>query len=172
MIDLKSKIREVPDFPKKGILFYDITTLLSDPAAFEAVVTQLAAPFREKQIKKVVAIEARGFIFGAPVAQALHAGFVPIRKPGKLPYKTVEASYQLEYGTDRLAIHEDAIGSGENVLIVDDLLATGGTISAAMDLVEKLGGRIAGVAFVIELLFLNGRQRLPDVPVVSLLSYN
>ncbi len=171
MIDLKSKIREVPDFPKKGILFYDITTLLQDADGFAEVITRLVSPFRGKQIDKVVAVEARGFIFGTAVAQQLRSGFVPVRKPGKLPFKTIEETYQLEYGSDRLAIHEDAISNGERVLIVDDLLATGGTISATINLVQKLGGNIVAVAFVIELLGLKGRQKLPDLPIVSLLTY-
>jgi adenine phosphoribosyltransferase len=171
-MNLKSKIREVPDFPKKGILFYDITTLLKDKEAFPEVISKLTAPFQDQKIDKVVAIEARGFIFGTSVAQQLGAGFVPIRKQGKLPYKTIEEPYNLEYGSDRLAIHEDAVSEGERVLIVDDLLATGGTISAAVNLVKKLGGNIISVAFVIELAFLKGRERLPDIPIVSLLTYD
>ncbi len=171
-MDLKSKIREVPDFPKKGILFYDITTLLKEKEPFAEVMAQLTDPFRDKKIDKVVAIESRGFIFGTSIAHQLHAGFVPVRKPGKLPYKTIEEPYQLEYGSDRLAIHEDAISEGERVLIVDDLLATGGTISATVNLVKKLGGNIVSVAFVIELLALKGRERLSGIPIVSLLTYD
>lgn len=170
-MDLKSKIREVPDFPKKGILFYDITTLLSEKDYFAEVIAKLTDPFRDKKIEKVVAIESRGFIFGTVLAHQLHAGFVPVRKPGKLPYKTIEEPYQLEYGSDCLAIHEDAISEGERVLIVDDLLATGGTISATVNLVKKLGGNVISVAFVIELLGLKGRDRLSGIPIVSLLTY-
>ncbi len=171
-MNLKSKIREVPDFPKKGILFYDITTLLKEKEAFAEIISQLTEPFREQKIEKVVGIESRGFIFGTAVAQQLHAGFVPVRKPGKLPYKTIEEPYQLEYGSDRLAIHEDAISQGERILIVDDLLATGGTISATVNLVKKLGGDIVSVAFVIELSALKGRDRLSGIPIVSVLQYD
>jgi adenine phosphoribosyltransferase len=172
MMNLKSKIREVKDFPKKGILFYDITTLLKEKDYFAEVITKLTDPFRDKKIDKVVAIESRGFIFGTAIAHQLHAGFIPVRKPGKLPYKTIEEPYQLEYGSDRLAIHEDAISEGERVLIVDDLLATGGTISATVNLVKKLGGNIISVAFVIELSGLKGRERLAGIPIVSLLTYD
>jgi len=171
-MDFKSKIREVMDFPKKGILFYDITTLLKEKDAFAEIIAKLTDPFRDQQIEKVVAIESRGFIFGTSVAQQLRAGFVPVRKPGKLPSKTIEEPYHLEYGSDRLAIHEDAISEGERVLIVDDLLATGGTISATINLVKKLGGDIVSVAFVIELLGLKGRERLSGIPIVSLLTYD
>jgi adenine phosphoribosyltransferase len=171
-MDLKSKIREVPDFPKKGILFYDITTLLKEKESFAEVITQLTNPFLGKNIEKVVAVESRGFIFGTAVAQQLGAGFVPVRKSGKLPYKTIEETYQLEYGSDRLAIHEDAVSSGERILIVDDLLATGGTMSATVNLVKKLGGDIVSIAFVIELSFLNGREKLSGIPIVSLLTYD
>jgi len=170
-MDLKSKIREVPDFPKKGILFYDITTLLQDATLFSEIVTRLSTPFIGKQIQKVVAVEARGFIFGAPVAQQLHAGFVPVRKQGKLPYKTIQESYQLEYGMDQLTIHEDAIAKGERVLIVDDLLATGGTLSATVNLIRKLEGVVVGVALLIELLDLKGREKLSGIPITSLLTY-
>ena len=170
-MDLKSKIREVPDFPKKGILFYDITTLLQDPDALSEMITRLSSPFITQQIQKVVAVESRGFIFGAPIAQQLHAGFVPVRKPGKLPYKTIQESYQLEYGVDQLTIHEDAISKGERVLIVDDLLATGGTLFATVNLVRKLGGVVIGIALLIELLGLKGRERLPGIPITSLLTY-
>jgi len=170
-MDLKSKIREVPDFPKKGILFYDITTLLQDPDALSEIIARLSSPFITQQIQKVVAVESRGFIFGAPIAQQLHAGFVPVRKPGKLPYKTIQESYQLEYGVDQLTIHEDAISKGERVLIVDDLLATGGTLFATVNLVRKLGGVVIGIALLIELLGLKGRERLPGIPITSLLTY-
>ncbi len=171
-MNLKSRIREIPDFPKKGILFYDITTLLADAEAFNTVLTRLATPFEGQAIQKVVAVESRGFIFGAPVAQRLHAGFVPVRKPGKLPYKTIDETYQLEYGAGTLCIHEDAISAGERVLIVDDLLATGGTTAATVNLIRKLGGVIVGLALVIELSFLKGREKLPAIPIVSLLTYD
>lgn len=169
--ELKSKIREIPDFPKKGILFYDITTLLKDADAFREAIKALVDAYRSQQVTKVVAIESRGFIFGAPVARELKAGFVPVRKSGKLPAQVHEASYTLEYGTNTLAIHQDAIASGEKTLIVDDLLATGGTARAAADLVQKMGGVVVGVAFLIELTFLKGRDRLTGLPVFSLLSY-
>jgi len=171
-MDLKSKIREVPNFPMKGILFYDITTLLQDADLFSEVITRLTAPFIGMQIQKVVAVEARGFILGAPVAQQLHVGFVPVRKPGKLPYKTVQESYKLEYGADQLTIHEDAIAQGERVLIVDDLLATGGTLSATVSLVKRLGGVIVGVSSLIELSGLKGREKLLGIPISSLLTYD
>lgn len=171
-MDLKAKIREVPNFPKQGILFYDITTLLKDTIAYQEVLNQLTLPFIDKRIQKVVAIESRGFIFGAPVAERLKAGFVPVRKPGKLPAEKFEEKYNLEYGSDALAIHQDAISKGENILLVDDLLATGGTISTAVNLVRRLGGNIVGVAFVIELSFLKGREKLKGLPIVSLLTYD
>jgi len=170
-LDLKTKIREVPDFPKKGILFYDITTLLADPSASKEVMDRLAAPYLDQNIQKVIGVESRGFIFGTPVADRLEAGFIPVRKPGKLPYETIEESYDLEYGSDKLCMHKDAISPGERVLIVDDLLATGGTMAATVKLVQQLGGEIVGIAFVIELLFLNGRNQLKGLPVASLLSY-
>jgi len=170
-LDLKTKIREVPDFPKKGILFYDITTLLADPVASEEVMDRLASPYADQNIQKVIGVESRGFIFGTPVAGRLKAGFVPVRKPGKLPYDTIEASYDLEYGSDNLCMHRDAISPGERVLIVDDLLATGGTMEATVKLVQQLGGEIVGIAFVIELLFLNGKDKLKGLPVASLLTY-
>ncbi len=171
-MDLKATIREVPDFPKKGILFYDITTLLKDPLAFREVIDRLAAPFVDMQIEKIVSIEARGFIFGAPLSERLKSGFIPVRKPGKLPADKIDETYELEYGSDRLCIHEDAISSGDRVLIVDDLLATGGTVAATVNLVKRLGGEIVGTAFVIELLGLKGRDRLDGVPVTSLLQYD
>lgn len=170
-MNLKSRIREIPDFPKKGIRYYDITTLLKDPLAFREVLDQLSAPFLDKNIQKVVAIESRGFIFGAPLAERLNAGFVPVRKPGKLPAETIEESYDLEYGTDQLCIHQDAVYEGETVLLVDDLLATGGTMGAAINLVKKIGGDIVGIALVIELPGLNGREKLGEIPVFSLLRY-
>lgn len=170
-MDLKSKIREVPNFPKEGILFYDITTLLKEPVAFQEVVRRLAAPFISKKIEKVVAIESRGFLFGAPLAERLGAGLIPVRKPGKLPSEKIEERYNLEYGSDCLAIHRDAISAGERVLIVDDLLATGGTVLTTLNLVRQLEGDIQGVAFVVELLALKGRERLKDIPITSLIVY-
>ncbi len=171
-MDLKSNIREVPDFPKKGILFYDITTLLKDPVLFQETISQMTAPFLDKGVKKVVSIESRGFILGAPIAQRLNAGFVPARKPGKLPAEQIMERYSLEYGFDSLAIHRDAISPGERILMVDDLLATGGTMSAAVNLVKQLGGKIVGVSFLIELKGLKGRERLNGLPLVSLLIYD
>ena len=170
-MDLKSKIREIPNFPKEGILFYDITTLLKDAEAFQRVINRLSAFYMDEGVQKVVAVESRGFILGAPIAYRLGAGFVPVRKPGKLPSDIYEARYQLEYGEDTLTIHQDAITPGERVLIVDDLLATGGTISATVELVKQLGGVIVGVAFLVELSELKGRSRLGTYPVVSLVVY-
>jgi len=170
-MDLKSKIREIPDFPKKGILFYDITTLLKDAGGFKRVIDKIGSFYDGDGIQKVVAMESRGFILGAPVAYRLGAGFVPVRKPGKLPSDVYEAKYELEYGADSLAIHQDAIAPGERVLIVDDLIATGGTVAATVQLVKKLGGIIHGIAFLIELTELRGRNKLDGHNVVSLLSY-
>lgn len=169
--DLKKLIREVPDFPKKGILFYDITTLLKDKAGLRTVIDALADHYRGTGIDTVVGIEARGFIFGPVLAYALGTGFVPVRKPKKLPAEVVSVEYQLEYGFDSLEIHKDAIQCGQRVLIVDDVLATGGTARAVTQLVEKLGGRVAGAGFVLELLFLNGRRKLEGHEVFSLLQY-
>ena len=171
MEHLKAKIRQVPDFPKPGILYYDITTLLRDPVGLREVLDGLTEPFRDQQIDLVVGIESRGFILGAAVADRLRAGFVPARKPGKLPAGTIQQSYDLEYGSDALEIHQDAIEQGQRVLIVDDLLATGGTARAALDLVRKTGGEIAGMAFLVELQFLGGRARLGDVPLFVALRY-
>ncbi|MBI3804365.1 MAG: adenine phosphoribosyltransferase [Nitrospirae bacterium] len=171
-MDLKSKIREVPNFPKEGILFYDITTLLKDPLAFQEVIRQLAAPFIDKKIKKVVGIESRGFIFGAPLAERLGAGLVPVRKPGKLPAAKIEEKYNLEYGSDSLAIHKDAISPGERVLIADDLLATGGTALTTANLIRQLGGDIQGAVFVVELAGLKGREKLKGFPITSLVVYD
>ncbi len=168
---LKSKIRNVPDFPKAGILFYDITTLLQDPAGFRAAIDSIAIPFQNERIDIVVGIESRGFIFGAAVADRIGAGFTPVRKPGKLPSKTVRATYDLEYGSDALEMHDDAITRGQRVLIVDDLLATGGTARATIDLVRGLGGDVRALAFLIELVALNGRQRLGDEMIHSVLKY-
>jgi adenine phosphoribosyltransferase len=170
--NLHSLIRDVPDFPKKGIVFKDITPLLADPAGLALAVEYLAQPFRKVRIDKVVGAESRGFIFGTALAQSLSIGFVPIRKPGKLPCETISEDYELEYGVDSLHIHKNAINPGEKVLMVDDLLATGGTISACCRLVEALGGEIAGVTFVIELAFLKGRDRIKQYKVHSLLSYD
>ncbi len=169
--ELKSAIREIPDFPKKGIRFYDITTLLKDSKAFSAILEELASPYKDAGIEKVVAIEARGFIFGAPLAQQLGAGFVPIRKPGKLPADVYESTYSLEYGNSTIAVHQDAIGRGERVLLVDDLLATGGTMAAAVDLVKRLGGDIFSLAFLVELTDLKGRDKLKEYDVRSLIQY-
>ena len=169
MIDLEKRIRNVPDFPKKGIVFKDITPLLGDSQALRQAVEQLAQPFASKGVEIVTGIESRGFIFGALVAQRLGAGFVPIRKPGKLPAKTIRESYDLEYGKDTVEIHADAVRPGQKVLMIDDLLATGGTMAAACKLVETLGGQIVGVAFVIELCFLNGRGKLPGRQVHTLI---
>ena len=168
---LRQKIRHVPDFPKAGILFYDITTLLQDPAGFRAAIDSLAAPFQGHGIELVVGIESRGFIFGAAVADRIGAGFSPVRKPGKLPFTTIKATYALEYGTDSLEMHEDAVRKGQRVLIVDDLLATGGTARATLDLVKRLGGEVHALAFLIELVALNGRERLPDQNIHTVLKY-
>ncbi|HEY4485801.1 MAG TPA: adenine phosphoribosyltransferase [Nitrospiria bacterium] len=170
-IDLKSIIREIPDFPKKGILFYDITTLLKDPKAFAIIIQKLHAEYKEAGIRKVAAIDARGFILGGALAYLLGAGFVPIRKTGKLPADVFEATYSLEYGDSKIAVHQDAIGKGERVLLVDDLLATGGTMAAAVDLIERLGGSIHSIAFLVELTDLKGRDKLKDLPVLSLIQY-
>jgi adenine phosphoribosyltransferase len=169
--DLKKLIREVPDFPKPGILFYDITTLLKDKVGLKAVIDALSEHYRHSGIDVVLGIEARGFIFGPALAYALGTGFVPVRKPKKLPAEIVSVEYQLEYGFDSLEIHKDAIERGQSVLIVDDVLATGGTACAVAKLVEKLGGRVAGLGFVLELLFLNGRAKLEGRDVFSLLQY-
>jgi adenine phosphoribosyltransferase len=171
MNDLKALIREVPDFPKPGINFYDITTLLKDPKGLKRTLDALKDRYAATPIDAVVGIEARGFFFAPAVAYALGAGFVPVRKPGKLPSKTRQMEYALEYGTDKLEIHEDAIGPGERVLIVDDVLATGGTAKAVADLVAELGGIVTGLSFVIELDFLNGRNRLGGLEIHSLLHY-
>jgi len=168
---LKAKIRNVPDFPKPGILFYDITTLLRDPDGFRDVIDALTAPFVDKGIDLVVGIESRGFILGGAVADRLGAGFVPVRKPGKLPAATARESYSLEYGTDSLEVHEDAVTKGQNVLIVDDVIATGGTAKATSALVRRLGGNVRALAFLIELEFLNGRKQLSGEQIFSVLQY-
>lgn len=169
--DLKKHIRDVPDFPKEGIIFKDITTLLKDKDAFKKSVDLLAKKFRKENIDLVVGVEARGFIFGAALAYKLNAGFVPIRKKGKLPSKTKSVTYELEYGTDVLEMHEDAVNDKSRVLIIDDLLATGGTIQAAIELVESQKAIIAGVAFLVELRFLKGKNKLKDLPVYSVIKY-
>ncbi|GAA3760993.1 adenine phosphoribosyltransferase [Terriglobus aquaticus] len=169
---LKQLIRTVPDFPKPGILFYDITTLLKDKAGFAQMIDAFAAYYIDKHVDLVLGIEARGFIFGPAMAYRLNAGFVPVRKPKKLPAPVAKVTYDLEYGSDSLEIHLDAIQPGQRVVIVDDLLATGGTMQATVQLVRQLGGEIAGVAFAVELDFLKGRDKFPDVDVYSLLHYN
>lgn len=172
MDNLKKLIREVPDYPKPGILFYDLTTLLKDREGFHSLVDKLCDHYEGKKVDVVVGIEARGFIFAPALAYRLGAGFVPVRKPKKLPSKTAVETYQLEYGTDSLEIHEDAVTRGQHCLICDDLLATGGTAAAATALVRKLGGEVVGAAFAVELNFLKGRSRLPGVDVFSLLKYD
>jgi adenine phosphoribosyltransferase len=169
--DLRSRIREVPDFPKPGILFYDITTLLKDPAGYRESIDLLTAPYLGQKIDIVVGMESRGFIFSAPMAYQLGAGFVPVRKLGKLPAETVSIEYALEYGTNTLEIHSDAITPGQKVLIVDDLLATGGTVNGTIELVERLKGGVVGLAFLVELTFLKGRDKLKGRDVHSVISY-
>ena len=170
-MDLKQHIRHVPDFPKPGILFYDITTLLRHPSGLKATIDQMATPYAGQGIDVVIGIESRGFILGAAVAERIGAGFIPIRKPGKLPAKTLKETYQLEYGSDALEIHVDAVEQGQRVLIVDDVLATGGTAAAAVELVRKLGGNLYGLTFLIELVFLNGKTKLEGEQVFSVLQY-
>jgi adenine phosphoribosyltransferase len=172
MEDLKKLIREVPDYPKPGILFYDLTTLLKDKQGFRTLIDRLCDHYSGHTIDLVAGMEARGFIFAPALAYRLGAGFVPVRKPKKLPARTVSMSYSLEYGTDSLEIHEDAIKSGQRVLICDDLLATGGTALATSKLIEKLGGKVEGAAFAVELSFLGGRAKLPNVDVFSLIQYD
>lgn len=169
--DLRAKIREVPDFPKPGILFYDITTLLRDADAFREVIDRMAAAVKDERIDLVVGMESRGFIFAAPMADRLGAGFVPVRKLGKLPAETIEVEYDLEYGTATLEIHRDAILPGQRVLVVDDLLATGGTVLGTIELVRRLGGEIAGLSFMVELTALGGRAKLGEFTIHTLLAY-
>jgi adenine phosphoribosyltransferase len=169
--DLRALIREVPDFPKPGILFYDITTLLKEPDAFRSVIDHMAEQVKDTPIDVVVGMESRGFIFSAPLAYQLNAGFVPVRKLGKLPAETIEVEYELEYGTATLEIHRDAITAGQRVLIVDDLLATGGTVMGTIELVRRLGGEIAGLSFMVELTGLNGRASLDEFTIHTLLTY-
>ena len=170
-IELKRYIRSIPDWPQKGILFRDITPLLAEPKAFTAAVEAMCADFKDAGIKYVAAVEARGFMFGAAVAERLGAGFIPIRKKGKLPFKTESVTYDLEYGTDTLEVHSDALNAGEKVLMVDDLLATGGTMAAACKLIEKIGGQIAGITFLIELSDLPGRDKLQGYNINTVLTY-
>ena len=170
-MELKDHIRHIPDFPKPGILFYDITTLLRDPAGLKMTIDMLSTPYEDEDIDVVVGIESRGFILGAAVAERIGAGFIPVRKPGKLPARSIKQTYDLEYGKDALEIHADAVEKGQRVLIVDDVLATGGTAAATAELVTKLGGELHGLAFLIELLALNGKSRLTGQAVYSVLQY-
>lgn len=173
-MDLSKKVRTIPHFPKKGILFYDVTSLLQDAAAFRKAVDDLVEHFMRKDIHfdKVVSMESRGFILGAILAYEFHAGFVPLRKPGKLPWKTISQEFEKEYGKDSFEMHEDAIQKGDSVLIADDLLATAGTARAAVDLVERLGGKVNGMAFLVELTFLKGIEKLKGYDTFSLLKYD
>lgn len=173
IVNIKDSIREIPDFPKKGILFLDITTALKDPAVLKTIIDQLTEKFKNEKIDYVAGIESRGFMFGVPLAYNLNAGFVPIRKPNKLPAETLKESYSLEYGTDTIEIHADALEEGSNVLVVDDLLATGGTANAACNLIHKAGANIVSTAFLIELTDLNGREKLEDkgINTYSMLQY-
>lgn len=172
METLKTLIREIPDFPKAGILFYDITTLLKEPAGLRGVIDGLKTHYQDAKVDAVIGIEARGFIFAPALAYALGAGFVPVRKPKKLPAECARITYDLEYGTDTLEMHRDAVSAGKRVLIVDDLLATGGTAAAAARMVRELGGEVAGMGFVVELTFLNGRRKLDGQDVFSLIQYD
>jgi adenine phosphoribosyltransferase len=169
--DLRAKIREIPDFPKPGILFYDITTMLKDPTSYREAIDLMLEPYRDEQIDIVVGMESRGFIFSAPMAYQLNAGLVPVRKLGKLPAETITVEYALEYGSNTLEIHRDAIGAGQRVLIVDDLLATGGTVKGTIELVERLKGDVVGLGFLVELDFLKGRDRLDGRRVTSVIRY-
>lgn len=171
MDDLKKAIRDVPDFPKKGIIFKDITPLLQNTKLFKKAVDKLAGRFKDKKIDVVVSVESRGFILGSAIAYKLDASFVPVRKKGKLPYKTYSATYDLEYGQDTLEMHQDAVAKGDRVLIIDDLLATGGTLGAVIGLVEKMDGEIAGIGFLIELSFLKGREKNKDYEIFSLIKF-
>ena len=172
LVELRSKIRDIKDFPTEGILFKDITTLLKDGPAWASVIDHLASKYHTAMVDVVVGVESRGFIFGGALAHQLKAGFVPVRKRGKLPAKTIEEEYALEYGRDVLAIHEDAIRPGQKVLVVDDLLATGGTMAATLRLIQQLGGHVVGVAFLIELAFLKGREKIKQYPLHSLIVYD
>lgn len=168
---LSASIRDIPDFPKKGIIFKDITPLLQDGELFSIAVEEMASPFKGKEIDSVVAIEARGFILGGAIAKVLGCGFVPVRKAGKLPYETDSVTYELEYGTDTLEVHTDSVKKGDKVLIIDDLLATGGTAKGVSELVEKSGGEVVAFSFLVELSFLNGRDKLKNYPVHALIKY-
>jgi len=168
---LKELVRDVPDFPKEGIVFKDITPLLQNPSSMKEIVDKICGHYANQKIDVIVGAEARGFLFGPAVAINLNAGFVPVRKPGKLPYETASKTYELEYGTDTLEIHKDAVKAGDNVLMLDDLLATGGTMAASCELVESLGGKIVGCAFIIELGFLNGKEKLSNYDIFSLIQY-
>ncbi|MDD5561239.1 MAG: adenine phosphoribosyltransferase [Candidatus Omnitrophica bacterium] len=168
---LEQSIRNIPDFPKPGILFRDVTTLIQNKSAFKKSIDLLAKKYKGKKIDKIVGVEARGFIFGAALAHKIGAGFVPVRKKGKLPYKTISTTYELEYGTDTLEIHKDAICAGEKILIIDDLLATGGTVQAVVELVKQLRGKIVGIGFIIELVDLHGRNKLKGYPLFSLVKF-
>lgn len=170
-MDFKQKIRVIPDYPESGVRFKDITTLLKDGRAFQAAINEITDYLKKKEIDLIVGPEARGFVIGAPIAYALGVGFVPVRKHGKLPAETIETNYQLEYGSDRLAIHRDAIKPGQKVVIVDDLLATGGTILATVDLIQRLGGEVLGATFLIELAYLKGREKCKDLEIYSLVQY-
>ena len=171
MDKLKKLIRDIPDFPKKGIIFKDITPLIGDPKAYKQVIDILAKKYKGKKIDKILCVESRGFFFASALSYKLGIGIIPVRKPGKLPYKTVRQTYELEYGTDTLEMHVDAIKKGARVLIIDDLLATGGTVKACTELVEKMGGKVAGIGFVIELGFLHGRNKIKDYDVYSILKF-
>jgi adenine phosphoribosyltransferase len=169
--DLRAKIREIPDFPKPGILFYDITTLLKDAGAYREAIDLMIAPYRDLRVDAVVGMESRGFIFSSPIAYQLNAGLIPVRKLGKLPSETISVEYALEYGSNTLEMHKDAIQPGQRVLIVDDLLATGGTVRGTIELVERLQGQIVGLAFLVELLVLKGRERLQGYKTTSVIQY-
>jgi len=171
-MDLKEKIRNIPDFPKKGIIFFDITTLVKDGEALRFAVDEMARKFEGKKIDAIMGAESRGFIFGAAMAYKLGVGFIPVRKPGKLPYKTCQVSYDLEYGSSSLEMHVDAIKKGDNILIVDDLIATGGTAKAMTQIIEKMGGKVAGLSFLVELSFLNPRKLLEGYELHSLVVYD
>ena len=172
MINLKDKIRSIPDFPIKNITFRDITTLMQDADAFQEACNQFYERYKNENIDKIVGIDARGFVFGAVLAHQLNVGFVTVRKKGKLPFKTISEKYELEYGTAEVEIHEDAISKGENVVVIDDLIATGGTIAAAVNLVEKLGGNVVECAFLVELPELNGRKKLGDKKIFSMIEFD
>ena len=170
-MDLKAYVRDIPDWPKEGVLFRDITPLLANPKSFKYAIDAIAENYKGKQIDAILGAEARGFILASALAYALDTGFIPARKPGKLPYNTCQAQYELEYGFDTLEMHEDAIKKGQNILVVDDVIATGGTAAAKIELVELLGGNVVGIAFLIELLFLNGRSKLNGQDIFSLITY-